>query len=296
MPPRPDYRLRRLVQMASDIMNKPLDQIRVLDLACLEGQYGIEFALQGAEVIAIEIREANIEKAKFVKQKLNLGNIEFYQDDVRNLSPEKYGYFDIVICSGILYHLQSPDVFEFIKNIYNVCQCLTIFDTFIGLSQQKSVEFEGKTYWGLEYIEHDQKAEQQEKYQDFWASIDNVTSFWLTEASFCNFITNVGFTSFCECHAPTMQSQFADRKTYIAIKGKPVNLISSPITNNCPNVELFPGASKKINQGNIQRSIIFKFFKKNIPQSFKDIIKPTLRAIGYLPEDKTPKFIKASKK
>lgn len=296
MPPKPDYRLRRICQIASDILNKPLDRIRVLDLACLEGQYGIEFALHGSEVIGIEIREANLEKAKFVKQKLNLGNIEFYQDDVRNLSQEKYGNFDIVICSGILYHLKSPDVFEFIKNMYNVCQSITIFDTYISLSQQKSFEFEGKNYWGLDYIEHDEKATQEEKYKDLWASIDNVTSFWLTEASLCNLISSIGFTSFYECHTPTMQNQLADRKTYIAIKGKPVNLLSSPITNNSPNIEIIEGKSKEIHQGNIQRSTIFKFFKKNTPQSLKDMIKPILRSIKYLPEDKTPEFIKKNKK
>jgi 2-polyprenyl-3-methyl-5-hydroxy-6-metoxy-1,4-benzoquinol methylase len=61
-----DARLRRFVQIAADLAGKPLEKLRVLDLACLEGQYGIEFALHGADVLAIEGREANLrESAEF---------------------------------------------------------------------------------------------------------------------------------------------------------------------------------------------------------------------------------------
>ena len=49
MPPAADWRLRRIVQVAADLLGKPLSQARVLDLACLEGHYGIEFAMQGAD-------------------------------------------------------------------------------------------------------------------------------------------------------------------------------------------------------------------------------------------------------
>ena len=65
----------------------------------------------------MEGREANVAKAQFVKEALGLNRLKFVHDDVRNLGREKYGIFDIVICSGILYHLDSPDVFHFVKRI-----------------------------------------------------------------------------------------------------------------------------------------------------------------------------------
>src|SRR5215217_6605312 len=94
--PSPDYRLRRILQSAADLVGKPLSQCRVLDLACLEGHYAIEFALQGAEAVGIEGREASLVKCEFVKQALGLKRVTFVQDDVRNLSREKYGVFDII--------------------------------------------------------------------------------------------------------------------------------------------------------------------------------------------------------
>ena len=84
-----------------------------LRFSLFRGHYAIEFAMQGATVVGIEGRESNVQKAIFAKDILNLENLTFYQDDVRNLSAEKYGQFDIVLCSGILYHLDSSDVFPF---------------------------------------------------------------------------------------------------------------------------------------------------------------------------------------
>src|SRR5579859_8299350 len=82
MPPRPDWRLRRLLQIVGDHADKPLERLRVLDLACLEGQYGIEFALHGAQAVGIEARETHVEKARFAKEQLGLANYQVFQDDV----------------------------------------------------------------------------------------------------------------------------------------------------------------------------------------------------------------------
>src|SRR5437899_3045701 len=62
-----DSKIRQLMHIATDITNQPLETLRVLDLACLEGLYGIEFALHGAKTLGIEGREVNLEKARFAK-------------------------------------------------------------------------------------------------------------------------------------------------------------------------------------------------------------------------------------
>ena len=93
-----EIKLRRIVQIITDLSNGLLHNLRILDLACLEGLYGIELARHGAQVVGIEGRESNLEKAQLSKRILNLDNITIYKDDVRNLNVAKYGHFDVVLC------------------------------------------------------------------------------------------------------------------------------------------------------------------------------------------------------
>jgi ubiquinone/menaquinone biosynthesis C-methylase UbiE len=290
--PAPDWRLRRIVQVTSDLLGKPLAEARVLDLACLEGQYGIEFAMHGATVLGIEIRESNIVKARYAQQELGLKNIRFIQDDVRNLSRAKFGGFDIVICSGILYHLDIPDVFDFIRRIYEVSDRLTVIDTQIALSARAHVTNAGRTYSGLWYREHEEGADRAKKYADVWASIDNVKSFWFTHPSLCNLVADVGFTSMLRVEEPDMPQTAADRQTYVAVKNDRAKILSSHLTNELraihrPEFEHTPANPIQLNRGPV-----FKFLKAALPQPIKDSIKPILRFARVLPANGTPDFLR----
>jgi 2-polyprenyl-3-methyl-5-hydroxy-6-metoxy-1,4-benzoquinol methylase len=232
--PGDDHRLIRIVQLIADLVPKPMAECRVLDLACGEGQYAIECALHGAEVVAIEGREANIAKVQFVKDALSLDRLSLHQDDVRTLSREQYGSFDIVICSGILYHLDTPDVFEFAKRIGEVCRGLAIVDTQISLNDRIRFEYDGREYWGDYYREHAPEASPTERLKDLWASIENIKSVWLTRPSLYNLLRHVGFTTVLECHVPSMGNLAVDRVSLAAIKGERARILSSPRANSCP--------------------------------------------------------------
>jgi len=229
LPPAADGRLRRLVQIAKDLAGKPLRELRVLDLACLEAHYAIEFAMHGASAVGIEYREESLAKARFARDYLRLDKLELYQDDVRNLSVKRYGQFDVVICSGILYHLDAADVFRFIRRIYEVCTRAAIIDTQIALHPTDTVEFENRKYQGAWFIEHDESADAETKLKSLWASVDNNRSFWPTEASLANFADRVGFTTFYECLNPYHPLP-GDRRAYVAIKGSAGEILSSPAT------------------------------------------------------------------
>ena len=114
---RSDSRHGRFIALATSMFGSDLSGLRVLDLACMEGKSAFEFAKRGAEAVGIEVRDHHLNKARAVASALGMDNLKFYTDDVRNVTPEKYGHFDIVVCSGIVYHLDEPDVFEFIHNI-----------------------------------------------------------------------------------------------------------------------------------------------------------------------------------
>ena len=137
-------KLRRVTQIVADISTTPIADLRILDLACLEGQYAVEFARRRARVVAIEGREANLEKARVAQRAHDLRNLELHLDDVRNLSEAKYGRFDVVLCLGILYHLDVPDVFTFVRRVAEVCQGFAVIDTHVSLSATQSVPFEAR--------------------------------------------------------------------------------------------------------------------------------------------------------
>jgi len=286
--PAPDGRLRRLLQIALDLAGKPLDQLRVLDLACLEGHYAVEFALHGAEGVGIELREQNLAKAEFVRDYLNLDRLVLCRDDVRNLSREKYGEFDVVICSGILYHLDVPDVFHFVRSIYEVCTRLAIFDTQIALSPDETVEFENEKYHGIWYKEHEESHDRERRLKDLWASVDNVRSFWLTEPSLANLIARTGFSSFYECLNPHHDVP-VDRRAYVAVKGRPAAILSSPKTAELGLAGKPEGAPKAVQS---RHGLIFRLGKQALPQPVKDVIKPILRKMRLLPPDPTPPYLR----
>jgi hypothetical protein len=161
------------------------------------------------------------------------------QDDVRNLCKEKYGEFDIVLCLGILYHLDAPDVFELVKSVFEVCRDFAIVETHFATTPTVMHEWQGKHYWGLVSQEHAAGATREEKLKDMGASLDNEKSFWLTPASLCNILQHVGFTSVYDCRVPLAnlyvgpQWEFkiwGNRITLAAIKGQPLNLYRGPGT------------------------------------------------------------------
>ena len=236
-----EVKVRRIVQAIADAIDRPLDSLRILDLACLEGLYGLELALHGAEVVAIEGRPANIEKARFAKDILAVDNLQLFQDDVRNLSREKYGCFDVVLCLGLLYHLDEPDIFLFMENMADVCQKLLVLDTHVSMVASKCCVYKQQKYWGSSYMEHSPNTNDEEKNKMLWASLDNLNSFWFTRSSLYNILADVGFTSVYECHNPAVikyeimrQKQEADRNTFLAIKGQKQQIFASKIANEMP--------------------------------------------------------------
>lgn len=209
--------LERLLRVAADITGRPFEAMRVLDLACLEGYYAIEFARRGAEAVGVEGRELNIAKARLAKEALGLDRLSFVQDDVRNLSAETYGTFDVVLCLGIMYHLDAPDVFAFAERLVETCARLAVIDTHVALRAETSRSYKGREYFGSVFLEHTPDTSTDERLKSAWASLDNANSFWPTRASLYNLLADAGFTSVYRLHAP---GQLPDRDTLVAVKGE----------------------------------------------------------------------------
>jgi SAM-dependent methyltransferase len=220
--------LRRFTQITADLAGRPLHELRVLDLACLEGQYGIELALHGAEVVGVDVRETHLAKARFAAELLGLRRYEVRRDDVRNLHPDSYGLFDVVLCIGILYHLDAPDVFDVIRRMASVCSRLLIVDTHVSDWGGRRLSHDGREYRGRKEFEHLPWSTPEERARKPWASIDNASSVWLSRASLQNALQDAGFTSVYECAIPAWPAPRADRATFAAVKGTPVTVHCTP--------------------------------------------------------------------
>jgi 2-polyprenyl-3-methyl-5-hydroxy-6-metoxy-1,4-benzoquinol methylase len=224
----PNPRVTKILQIASDLTKKPLSHCRVLDLACANGHFSLEFALRGASVLGIEGRDANIQKAIFAKEVFGLENLTFAQEDVRTISKERFGEFDIIVCSGILYHLPGDSQGEFIRCLYDTTTHMVIVDTHVALSSAASIRYQDVTYYGMYYREHLQRDSTETKDQRVRSSLENDTSFWLTRPSLLNMLTHAGFSSIHECFNPPVKGT-KDRCTLIGIKGTPVELQTFPV-------------------------------------------------------------------
>lgn len=275
-------RLRRIVQIVSDISNSPLSSLRVLDLACLEGLYAVEFARQGAQAVAIEGRETNLEKVRFVKNALGLENLTLHQDDVRNLSLEKHGEFDVVLCLGILYHLDAPDVFQFVENIARVTTRFAVFDTYVANASKEEHSYDGRTYWGREVEEHSPADPNDKRLSRLWSSLDNPKSLWITCYSLFNLLAACGFTTVHECHVPADVHKPADRVTLVAIKGRRQPLISTPKVNAMPIGEWPEGHQPRLSPDQDPLVQASKRLSHMVPNAVKKPAKAALKSIGFL--------------
>lgn len=82
----------------------------ILELGALEGAHTFILAQRPGvnRVLALEGREFNLRKSRFVQQLLHVANAEFAQANLENSDLAAFGKFDAVFCSGLIYHLPEP--------------------------------------------------------------------------------------------------------------------------------------------------------------------------------------------
>jgi SAM-dependent methyltransferase len=246
-----EFKVRRAVRLIEDLVRRPWAELRIADLGCNEGLYACEFALRGASVVGVEGREGNIAKARFAKEALGLDNLELVHDDVRSLTPERFGSFDVVLCWGLLYHLDTPELFRFVEQIRETCHGVAIVDTQVSLGDDdleafdeqmfwanpaalgplEAREFNGRSYWGRSVVEHPPESTLEQRLQSGWASLDNPDSFWLTKPSLVNLFADSGFASVLEARAPRLAYP-PDRVTLTALGSGGVELLAAPLVNS----------------------------------------------------------------
>lgn len=95
--------------MVLEALDLPVDLAgqRVLDIGTRDGFFAFECERRGAEVVAIDYMPPE-ETGFMVARELLGSEVEFVQDNVYELTRERYGSFDLVLFLGVLYHLRDP--------------------------------------------------------------------------------------------------------------------------------------------------------------------------------------------
>jgi SAM-dependent methyltransferase len=191
---------------------------RLADLGCLEGGYAVEFARMGFQVLGLDVRAANIAACQYVKAHTHLPQLNFAQDDARNIA--RYGSFDVVFCCGLLYHLDHPK--QFLETLSTVTKKLVILQTHFAEADQRARDrlprlvrlmlsklwrdeqtsadkyglspiCEHESLRGRWFTEFRNDSEFDRREDSRWASWNNRRSFWIQREYLLQAIHAVGF-------------------------------------------------------------------------------------------------------
>lgn len=167
--------------------------LRILDVGCHRGEH-IEQILHPmfpqAEIVGVEPKQSNLRHCA----EIELENVRFVEGDCRDLRQAELGTFDFVWCFGLLYHLDDPSVF--FPSIERVTheKSIIMIDTHIATVGEQAYHHslselverrlaDGGTYRGKVYREFPNSTPPEERDLLDLASVDNPTSFWLTNYS-----------------------------------------------------------------------------------------------------------------
>jgi len=177
--------------------------IRLADLGCLEGGYAVEFARMGFQVVGVEVRDSNLVACEYVKARTNLPNLSFVKDDANNIA--SLGTFDVVFCSGLLYHMDKPK--SFLALLSSVTSKLLIVQTHFADAVRDAIAVNKFGLSGLDvdeglpgrwFTEFASDADFSNREGAKWAAWENRRSFWIQREYLLQSLLDVGFDTVLE--------------------------------------------------------------------------------------------------
>lgn len=206
-----DLRLHAILRLLDMLFGADISGLRIADLGCLEGGFSLALAQRGADVLGIEARSLNIEKANLLREHFELKNLRFELGDVKDFQKDTFGQFDVVLALGILYHLDHP--VKWLQQLAAATRRVLILDTHFapidddamrrldprlsGLGALERQDSDGFAVQGRWFHEFGEDANRETQ---LWASYSNTSSFWLTKESLLQSIVRAPFPLVFEQH------------------------------------------------------------------------------------------------
>ncbi len=171
-----------------------------IDLGAADGYDSRAVAFRGAEtVLSVEGKDALIKNAIEAQEYFKLPNLKIIQKDVRLIDTFGLARFDVVLCFGLLYHMENP--FNVLKRIKNITGDLLLLETHVaplkmeGLKKKhihtlrssfELIELDGIPFEGkIVYHKGDHKTSK--------GSLEAPWTFWLTIESLFKALIKAGF-------------------------------------------------------------------------------------------------------
>ena len=156
-----DTRLRMVESVVASHFGERQRGLECLDIGCHEGFYSLAMARRGMNVVAVDGREENLRRARFVAQAMEIGNVFYRQGRVETLATNQARQFDLTLFLGVLYHVEDPMLC--LRQVAAVTREMCVVET------QVVDEVEGITEWGAR--------DWQRPYQGILALIDETGEF-----------------------------------------------------------------------------------------------------------------------
>src|SRR5580704_3118476 len=172
-------RLRMVEAALNGYFGEREQGLECLDIGCHEGFYSLAMARRGMQVTAVDGREENLRRARFVARAMGMNEIDYRQGRVETLAADQQRKFDLTLFLGVLYHVEDPMLC--LRQVAAVTSELCVVET------QVVDEVEGIAEWGAR--------DWQRAYQGIMALIDETGEF---DAG----IRETGMTPMATCPSP----------------------------------------------------------------------------------------------
>jgi SAM-dependent methyltransferase len=223
-----DRRTKIILDHLRFLRQGELSGLRLIDLGCLEGGLSFVMACEGMKVLGVEGRPSNYDKCMLIKEYYDnsLNNLKFLCLDVKDLKKEKHGVFDVLLCCGLLYHLDHPMRFLETLGAMTADRGILFLDTHFSpseidvgkctfvdrLSDSITIDYKGIGYEGRWYLE---RPEGTDDADDEWAAVSNDQAFWLTFRSLITALYHAGFKRIYNIYGGwSPEEEFAMREKY----------------------------------------------------------------------------------
>jgi SAM-dependent methyltransferase len=155
----------------------------ILELGALEGAHTFIFAKRPGvkRVVALEGREKNLRKARFVQEALEIRNVEFAQANLEEAALDRFGKFDAIFCCGLLYHLPEP--WRLLEQLPAIAPVLFLWTQYAAEEEARDL---GNGLWGKTHVEGG---------ADEPLSGMSPTATWLTLPSLRDLLRDCGYKS-----------------------------------------------------------------------------------------------------